>query len=322
MDHMTSLGDKISVCLLTFNHVNLIESSIRTVLDQTIQRFEFVVSDDRSTDGTWEKILDLAKSNPRIKAIQTPHNMGMPGNTNFAVSQTSRPYIALLHHDDLYRQDLLEKWVGVMDRHPDVGFVFNSYGVFDSDYIYEHSFKDEKLDGRWFLEKLLFPRWGCPVRGTALIRRDAFVNADGMREEFGLLADIDLWMRLARNNSVGYIAEPVIIVRHDRPVYYPDIYAGNVWSWKRQRFLYEIHGINREEYYSGIRRVYEIFRYRFRVTMETIKWLGYAVVRNKPDMLIHSGEGASNYELPAVMVVRFIAKILRVGIIPGSRVTI
>jgi GT2 family glycosyltransferase len=204
-----------------------------------------VVSDDHSTDGTWEKILDLAKSEPRIKPIQTPHNMGMPGNTNYAVSRTSRPFIALLHHDDLYRQDLLEKWASVMERHSDVSFVFNSYGVFESDFINDHPFKDEKLAGRWFLEKHLLPQWGCPVRGTALIRRDAFEIVGGMREEFGLLADIDLWMRLSQIKDVGYIAEPVIIVRQDRPKYYPDIYSCNSWSWKRQFFLYNLHGKNR-----------------------------------------------------------------------------
>lgn len=305
---MASLGKKISVCLLTYNHVNLVESTIRTILEQSIQGFEFVVSDDRSTDGTWEKIIELAESDSRIKPVQTPRNMGMPGNTNYAVSQTTRPYIALLHHDDLYRQDLLEKWVGVMECHPDVSFVFNPYGVFKSDYIYDHPFKTETLDGCLFLERHLFPRWGCPVRGTALINRKDFVSVGGMREEFGLLADVDLWMRLAKFKTVGYVAEPVIIVRQERPEYYPDIYTGKAWSWNRQRFLYEIHGKNREEYFSGMRRAYEILKYRFRVTVDIIKWLGYAVVRNKPDMLMHSGEGACRYELPLTGILRFVLK--------------
>ncbi|OGU16581.1 MAG: hypothetical protein A2076_02580 [Geobacteraceae bacterium GWC2_53_11] len=305
---MTSYGDKVSVCLLTYNHVNLVESTIKTVLDQTVQGFEFIVSDDHSTDGTWQKILDLASADARITPIQTPYNIGMPGNTNYAVSHTSRPYIALLHHDDLYRKDLLEKWTGVMERHPDVGFVFNPYGVFESDSVFDHPFRNEKLDGRWFLEKHLFHYWGCPVRGTALIRRDAFEAVSGMREEFGLLADIDLWMRLARNGPVGYVPEPVIIVRHDRPEYYPDIYTGKSWSWCRKYFLYEIHGRNREEYYSGIRLRCEMLKFRFKVTVETIKWLGYAVVRNRPDMFLDSGKNTSTYELSIVRAVKFIAK--------------
>jgi hypothetical protein len=129
-----------------------------------------------------------------------------------------------------------------------------------------------------------------------------------MREEFGLLADIDLWMRLSRSKSVGYIAEPVIIIRQDRPKYYPEIYSGYTWSWKRQLFLYNLHGKNREEYYSGIMLGFEMLRYRFRVTMETIKWLGYAVVRNKPEMLLHSSDGACIYDLPIIGFIRWILK--------------
>lgn len=304
-----ALGEKISVCLLTFNHVNLIESTIRSVLEQSLDGFDFVVSDDCSTDGTWEKILELENEDARIRPIQTPYNMGMPGNTNYAVAQATRPFIALLHHDDLYRPDLLEKWAAVMDRYKDVGFVFNPYGVHDSDFVYDHPFASERMEGRWFLEKHLFPRWGCPVRGTALIQREAFDKVGGMREEFGLLADIDLWMRLARKYTVGYVNEPVIIVRQERPDYYPDIYTGKEWSWPRQKFLYEIHGRNREECFHGLRKWLEMTRFRFRVSAETVKWLGYAVVRRKPAMLLDANEGASCYEMPGMGVVRSLAKI-------------
>lgn len=110
---MFIIGENVSVCLLTYNHAEVIESTLRSILDQTITGYEVIVSDDCSTDGTWERILELAAGDARIKPVRTPHNMGMPGNANFAVAQSGRPYIALLHHDDLYRKDLLEKWAGV-----------------------------------------------------------------------------------------------------------------------------------------------------------------------------------------------------------------
>src|SRR5713101_6992251 len=166
------VGEEISVCLLTYDHVQVIESSLRSILDQTIIGYEVIVSDDCSTDGTWERILELASEDARIKPVRTPRNMGMPGNANFAVAHSDRPYIALLHHDDLYRSDLLEKWAGVLDRHADVAFVFNPYGVFESDFIYEEPMPGECFDGKWLLERYLFARWGCAVRGTAMIRRE------------------------------------------------------------------------------------------------------------------------------------------------------
>jgi teichuronic acid biosynthesis glycosyltransferase TuaG len=122
-----ALGEKVSVCLLSFNHVGLIESTLRSILSQTVDGYEILVSDDCSNDGTWDRILAVADTDRRIRPIRTPRNLGMAANANFAVGRTSRPYVALLHHDDLYRDDLLEKWAGVLERHSDVTFVFNYY---------------------------------------------------------------------------------------------------------------------------------------------------------------------------------------------------
>ena len=292
--------------MLTYNHVGAIESTLRTVLNQTVDGYEVIVSDDCSTDGTWDLICKLTAQDTRIRVVRTPKNLDTPGNANFAVAQSARPYIALLHHDDLYREDLLEKWLGVMERHPDVGFVFNSYGVYQSSYVYTHPFADERLEGRWFLESHLFPSWGCWVRGTAMIRRSWWEKVGGMREQFGLLADVDLWMRLAAATAVGYVPEPVITVRHARPSYYPDDYKEKGWSWRRQRYLYEIHAANRLAYYDlkTIPGRLKWWRFRLRLSAETAKWLAYALVRRKFEMIALCLEGATEYDVVLLRLFR------------------
>jgi glycosyltransferase involved in cell wall biosynthesis len=290
--------ERISVCLLTYNHVDVIESTLLSILNQTITGYEVIVSDDCSTDGTWERILELAIKYPQIKAVQTPNNMGMPGNANFAVAQSLRPYIALLHHDDIYRADLLEKWVGLIEQYSDVAFVFNAYGVYESDFIYSEAIPAGRIEGRWLLENYLFPRWGCAVRGTAMICRSVWEQVGGMREQFGLLADIDLWMRLSMQWAVGYVPEPVIMIRHQRPDYYPDIYTGNSWSWTRKRFLYEIHAENRNAYYkeNTIKNLWKRLKFRTRLSIETAKWLAYAVVRRKWHMIKTCADSITRYD--------------------------
>jgi len=304
----TSVGEKISVCLLTYDHVAVIESTLRSILDQTITGYEVIVSDDCSTDGTWERILELAAEDVRIKPVRTPRNMGMPGNANFAVARSDRPYIALLHHDDLYRKDLLEKWAGILERHRDVSFVFNPYDVPDAEHHYGRRFGEERLDGRWFLEELLFARWGCPVRGTAMIRRYWWEKLGGMREQFNLVADVDLWMRLASVSAVGYVNEPVIKPRHHRPDYYPDIYTGKRWHWSRRVLLYEIHASNRLDYLNlnTLGGRLQWWGFRLKLSCETTKWLVYAVVRKKPEMITSSHASVTQYDLWPLRVLRHI----------------
>ena len=305
-----NLGEKIAVCLLTYNHVGVIESTLRSILDQTIMGYEVIVSDDCSTDGTWERILELAAEDARIKPVRTPGNMGMPGNANFAVAQSDRPYIALLHHDDLYRKDLLEKWAGVLERYADVSFVFNPYNSPNAERHYARRFNEERLDGSWFLENFLFARWGCPVRGTAMIRRYWWEQLGGMREQFNLLADVDMWMRLSSRSAVGYVPEPVIMPRELKPDYYPDIYTGKQWHWKRQTLMYEIHATNRLDYLhlNTIRGRLLWWGFRLRLSMETTKWLGYAVVRKKKEMIASSHESVTRYDLWPLRVLQWMLK--------------
>lgn len=288
-------GSEISVCLLVYNHSSVIESTLDSVLAQSLAGFELVVSDDGSTDGSFELVARRAALDPRIRLVRTPQNLGMAGNANFAARHARRPYLALLHHDDLYRHDLLEKWFGVVQRHPDVGFVFNAYARHGSSHVWALPPCDERLAGRQFLERQLFPVWGCPVRGTALIRRSDFEALGGMREQFGLLADVDLWMRLAARAAVGYVPEPLISVRHARPPDYPEAYQGGLWSWPRQRLLYEIHAHNRLEYFDQgtWRGRAELLKFRTRLSLETAKWLCYALLRRRQPMLDGAPDSAT-----------------------------
>ena len=97
----------------------------------------------------------------------------------------------------------------------------------------------------------------------------------------------------------GALHEPVIVVRQQRPSYYPDIYVGKAWSWSRQRYLYEVHAVNRLEYLdlNSIRGRLRWWVFRLRLSLETIKWLRYAVVRKKKEMLASSSKSETQYDL-------------------------
>jgi len=308
------IGEKISVCLLTYNHVEAIESTLSSILDQTVAGYEVIVSDDCSTDGTWERLLAIAEEDSRVRPIRTPHNMGMPGNANFAVAQSDRPYIALLHHDDLYRKDLLEKWAMVLERHADVGFVFNHYDSATPERHNRSRFNEERLDGKWFFEKILLARWDSPIRGTAMIRRSCWDRVGGMREQFNLVADVDLWMRLSRLSNVGYVAERLIYVRDMRPTYYPDIYKSTRWSWRRKLLGYEIHASNRLDYLAmnTLKGRLRWWAFRLRLSWETSRLLLRALVRKRwrRQIIASSRESVTEYDLWPLSALRRVLQLI------------
>jgi glycosyltransferase involved in cell wall biosynthesis len=306
------VANDLSVCLLTYNHAHLIESSIQSVLRQTATDFEFVVSDDCSTDGTWEILNRLAFEHPRLRILRTPRNLGMAANANFSVASTSRRFIALLHHDDICAETLLEHWVCLARSDQRISFVFNAYGKFGSDFVFEPRLRTGVYRGKELLNRHLLQRWGCIVRGTALIRKSDWDALGGMRIRFGMLADIDLWMRLCRGAYVGYINEPLIVVRQVRPDDYPKEYKESSWSWNRLTLLYEIHATNLLEHQRDSdwgwwgRWIW----FRIRISTNTAKWISYAVIRKNRAMLDAIRESETRYDLFPVRVLR---KVISLG---------
>jgi len=298
----------ISACLLVYNHAHLISSTIESILNQTYKNFELIISDDNSTDNSFEIIQSYANKCEQIVPIQTPSNLGMAGNSNFAISKALNEYIALLHHDDLLRNDAFAKWMEIIEKSDNIAFVFNDYSIKG---IGQHFMEKKKfhsiMEGKKFLSRNLLKSWGCPVRGTTLFRKKYFQQVNGMDLNFALLADVDLWMRLSAKWDVGYVNEPLIEVRQERPENYPKIYTE--FSWERKFILFDIHSsnLNKDNYSNFLHHLFKRFVFRNKVSIEIIKWHLYALLRNKNEILV-SYPGNYNYELFYSKYCRYILK--------------
>ena len=296
---------KVSICLLSYNHAHMLGGVFESILAQTHRDFELIACDDCSTDGSWELLQRLGANDRRVQVVRTPANLGMAGNANHAARLAAGDYIALLHHDDLAAPSLLEEWLAVAEEAPSAGFVFNDYDVGGTSSHAATGMKFERhMSGRAFLSRHLLRGWGCPVRGSALIHRARFFEIGGMREQYSLLADIDLWMRLAARWDVGYVARPLLRVEHAPPSDYPAGYTE--FTWRRLRILFDIHAENLQALAKpdGVRARAAWWRFRGRVSLESAKWLAYAVIRRKAWMLAQAMDGRNSYEWWPVRLLR------------------
>jgi glycosyltransferase involved in cell wall biosynthesis len=69
-----------------YNGEALLESSIRSILDQTFTDFELVIVDDASRDGTEAICREFAAMDARIHYHRNPKNLGGSGNYNYVFS--------------------------------------------------------------------------------------------------------------------------------------------------------------------------------------------------------------------------------------------
>ncbi|HXF85238.1 MAG TPA: glycosyltransferase family 2 protein [Anaerolineales bacterium] len=115
---------KVSVIIPTYCGAAHLGEAIQSVLNQTWQDFELIVVNDASPDNTDEVMARFA--DPRIRYLRHETNRGVALARKTGVMAARGEIIAHLDQDDLYHPDKLRLHVEFLDRHPEIGFTYNS----------------------------------------------------------------------------------------------------------------------------------------------------------------------------------------------------
>lgn len=118
----------VSVITPTYNRELFIVECIESVLAQTYENWEMVITDDCSTDGTVEVIRKYADTDSRIRLYVLASNSGAGAARNNSIKEAKGRYIAFLDSDDSWRPDKLEKQVSYMEK-MDCAISYTSYMV-------------------------------------------------------------------------------------------------------------------------------------------------------------------------------------------------
>lgn len=188
------------------NDMNTVDRSIQSIVDQTYQDWEFIICNDASTDGTWQKVLAWTEKDKRISASENERNLGLAASLNRLLELASGEYIARMDGDDVSLPDRFEKQVAFLDRNPAYAFVGSSCYLFDESGEWGMRKTIEKPQKENFL-------WGTRfAHPTVMLRREALASVGGYRvsRETIRSQDFDLWMRMYAKGHIGYnIQEPL-----------------------------------------------------------------------------------------------------------------
>lgn len=112
---MTDLKPEISVIVTNYNHAQYIEQAVESILNQTFPRFEIIIVDDASTDGSQDIIEAMAKRDERIRLnIKLTENRGKWFALNTAIAHAAAPVITLQDADDASCKHRLERQITCM----------------------------------------------------------------------------------------------------------------------------------------------------------------------------------------------------------------
>lgn len=89
----------VSIVIPNFNSIDLVVKSLQSVLKTDYPNFEIIIVDDKSSDGSYELVLEHFSSNPRIRIIRNTKNFGPAKTRNYGIEESLGKYIAFVETD-------------------------------------------------------------------------------------------------------------------------------------------------------------------------------------------------------------------------------
>lgn len=210
----------ISIILPSYNHSNFIREAIESVLQQTYQDYEFLVSDDASSDHTAEILAEYISRFPvgNYQYTIQVERLGPVGNTNFLISQARGKYIAMLNSDDYWHRDKLRLQMEHLAQHEDAVACFTWASVISKNLsnsinmISEASFKVKDASRAEYIKKL-WTEGNFFCHASLLILRNVYHEIGYYSSAFRQLPDYELWVRLLKYAPVTILEQPLVFYR-------------------------------------------------------------------------------------------------------------
>lgn len=208
----------IVVILPVYNGIKYLELAVQSVLQQQFSLFEFLIIDDCSTDGSWEYLQSVKDS--RVTLYRNTNNKGLFYNLNFLIEKSTSSLIKLWSQDDIMHLDCIQEVVLFHELHPFIGFSYT-----DREYIDASGIKipNNRIDNTpSIISKDLHTRIACITGSIAgnianvTIAKAALDKVGLFNEEMKISGDFDMWVRIAREFTIGFIKKPLIQLRNHK----------------------------------------------------------------------------------------------------------
>ena len=224
----------LSVIIVSFNTSKLTLQCIKSVLNSVNNlRYEIIVIDNASTDGTLRQIRKSKIKNQnekvKIKIIENKENLGFAKANNQGIKIASGRYILLLNSDTVVKKNSVENLIKFAENTPDAGAVgvrlLNPDGTIQPSVFFLptiwRAVKQYWLGEEGLLDKYA-PDGNSPTEVESLVMA-AFLITPKALENVGLLneryfmyfEDLDYCRRIKVNNlKIYYLPTSEIVHQH------------------------------------------------------------------------------------------------------------
>ncbi len=192
----------VSVVVPSYNHAEFIQTTLRSIFNQTASPKELLVIDDGSSDGSAQIIDQTLSDCPFPCELLARANRGLCSTLNEGLARTRGKYFAYLSSDDIWLPEFLEARFQRLEASPHAVLAYGHCYLIDTDNLIIDCTRDwaDYSDGN--ARPMLLEQTFAPMSPTVVYRRDA-LEQEGW-DERAKLEDYDLYLRLATAGDFAF----------------------------------------------------------------------------------------------------------------------
>ena len=255
---------KVSVLVMTYNHANFITQALDSALMQQANfNYEILISEDCSTDGTREIVIEYQQKFPdQIRLLLSEQNIHSNAVVARGIHAAKGKYIALLDGDDYWTSPhKLQKQADYLDNHSECSMCFHNAQVFYEDSNQE-PWNWTPVNQKEFstLEDLWMGNFIATC--SSMFRKGLFGDVPDWYDSFFPITDWPLYILNAEHGKIGYINEVMGAYRyHTGGLYSP--YSEKRKQEKTLDFYRKINQCLNFKYDDNIKTAISIFFYEW-----------------------------------------------------------
>jgi glycosyltransferase involved in cell wall biosynthesis len=123
----------LSIGMPVYNGERTMRSALESLLAQTLTDFELILSDNASSDGSWDVIQEFAARDPRVRAFRQPRNIGANANYTALFRAARGKYFKWASSNDWCAPEFLQCCVEQLEADPGAVLVAPRTRLFESD---------------------------------------------------------------------------------------------------------------------------------------------------------------------------------------------
>jgi glycosyltransferase involved in cell wall biosynthesis len=149
---------RLTVLLPTYDRAASVSRTIESVLGQTRDDLELLISDNASEDDTETVCQGYAQRDPRVRYVRQPVNLGPIGNFNWLLTEASSEFVLLLADDDWLDDDYLERCLAIIEGDASLSIVTGATRYYEGEEPPELMLNTELLDASGALRVMRYLR--------------------------------------------------------------------------------------------------------------------------------------------------------------------